>query len=192
MQVDDGDGGITPGDVTVTVNRTEASFTLTPRNGEEGVPVRFDATGSIPALGDLTYSWDFGDGNVAAFDSGDHIYADNDAYEVRLVVTDDAGGRHRGPDSNHHINNLPPVITSVNANPLEINEGEPSTITVTAVDVARPTLPTLEYRFDCNNDQVFEVCRSVTTRPSVLFRRIGYIRSMSRWRIRTSGPTLTP
>ena len=48
------------------------------------------------------------------------------------------------------------MITSVNANPLEINEGEPSTITVTAVDVAADT-PTLEYRFDCNNDQVFEV-----------------------------------
>ena len=54
------------------------------------------------------------------------------------------------------VNNLPPTIISVAAEPSLLPEnGGPSVITVTATDVAGD-LP-LVYRFDCDDDQAFEV-----------------------------------
>ena len=54
--------------------------------------MRFDATRSFDSDGEIvSYLWDFGDGSVATFASGDHAYTDEGTYQVRLSVTDDDG-----------------------------------------------------------------------------------------------------
>ena len=85
-------GTLYPGTVVVDERPTEATFTTTPESGDEGSSVTFDGSASTSASGDLTYAWDFGDGNLGAGAIVDHIYADNGVYAVTLMVTDDAGG----------------------------------------------------------------------------------------------------
>lgn len=40
---------------------------------------------------DLSYSWDFGDGNTSNDPNGEHTYSDNGTYEVCLTVSNDCG-----------------------------------------------------------------------------------------------------
>lgn len=65
----------------------------------EGTPVPLDASGSTDADDDnsiLTYEWTFGDGTCTVVtppaacsdDDPDHTYADNDAYDVEVTVSD--------------------------------------------------------------------------------------------------------
>jgi PKD repeat protein/flagellar hook assembly protein FlgD len=54
-------------------------------------PVRFDGSGSRPAVGIDSYRWDFGDGTTAEGASVDHTYATTGTYTATLTVT--AGGR---------------------------------------------------------------------------------------------------
>jgi hypothetical protein len=62
------------------------------QNPDGGRLVGFDATGSYGQAGKITtWSWDFGDGTTGTGRSVMHTYAAPGAYEVVLVVTDDAG-----------------------------------------------------------------------------------------------------
>jgi hypothetical protein len=58
----------------------------------EGEDILFNATGTIDVDGDnLTYFWDFGDGNSSDEIIVSHNYTKNKAYQVTLTVTDDKG-----------------------------------------------------------------------------------------------------
>jgi DNA/RNA endonuclease G (NUC1) len=60
-----------------------------PYTGQEGSSVAMAGTGSTDPDGDaLTYLWSFGDGSTASGLSVSHTYAQDGAYDVRLIVRD--------------------------------------------------------------------------------------------------------
>ncbi len=100
----DGHGGVTTwpeavGAVTITLTGNEvpsAAFTVTPAVGEAGVPIEFDAGGSIDLDGVIeAYVWDFGDGNTETtiVPVITHTYEDANlgGYVVQLTVRDNIG-----------------------------------------------------------------------------------------------------
>ena len=136
---------------------TKAVITA-PSSADEGTPVRFDGTRSTSAVtGDptLTYTWAFGDGSTGDFATGDHTYADNGAYTVKLTVTD-SQSTSDAATSPITIHNVPPTIISVIAAPAQLpSVGGSSTITVNATDASPADRPGLRYSFDCNGDGDF-------------------------------------
>ena len=61
-----------------------------PYSGGVGQAIQFDGTGSSdPDGGNLTYAWDFGDGNTGSGATPTHTYTVANNYIVTLTVTDD-------------------------------------------------------------------------------------------------------
>lgn len=92
--VDDDDASAAAsGEVLVNANPL-ASIVAAPVGGVAPLEVRFDASGSADADGDIeAYSWDLGDGVLAAgAEIAEQTFAEPGLYAVRLVVTDDLGG----------------------------------------------------------------------------------------------------
>ncbi|MCR9286125.1 MAG: glycoside hydrolase family 9 protein [Bacteroidetes bacterium] len=92
---DDGNNGTDTTTVTISVTNTAptASFTATPNNGAPPLAVTFDATASTDANGDnLTYSWDFGDGNTGTGVTTNYTYTAIGTYTATLTVDDGNGG----------------------------------------------------------------------------------------------------
>jgi len=58
---------------------------------EQGEPIQFMANVANP-VGNLTYLWDFGDGNTSTLASPIHTYGCNGTFTVKLKVVDDALG----------------------------------------------------------------------------------------------------
>ena len=122
----------------------------------EGNTSRITATAADPGGPgeNLLYLFDCDDNNI--FEQGpqagnffDCPFPDGSVHTVNVEVQDKDGGTGDG-NVVVTVNNLPPNITNVTAVPSTVNEGETSTITVTANDVAAD-LP-LEYSFDCDNN----------------------------------------
>lgn len=66
-----------------------ASFTANPTTGIMPLPVNVDASASSDPQGDnLTYSWNFGDGNTASGVTASNTYANQGAYTITLTVSD--------------------------------------------------------------------------------------------------------
>ncbi|MGY1708517.1 PKD domain-containing protein [Geodermatophilus sp. SYSU D00758] len=66
-----------------------AAFTATPAD----LTVALDGSGSADADGRVvSHAWDFGDGSSGTGATSSHTYAAAGTYQVRLTVTDDAGG----------------------------------------------------------------------------------------------------
>ena len=77
--------------------------------------VEFDATESFdPDSDNLTYTWDFGDGQTAVGPKVRHFYKDIGVYKVSLTVKDDSG-----TECNVSIDTL---VATVNAEPIPVIE----------------------------------------------------------------------
>ncbi|MUV90971.1 PKD domain-containing protein [Halapricum sp. CBA1109] len=83
---------------TVTVTVEEAVDTTPPTadaggnaTAEAGSSVTFDASNSTDNVGVESYTWNFGDGSVAAGPAPSHTYDSPGNYTVTLTVTDAAG-----------------------------------------------------------------------------------------------------
>lgn len=59
----------------------------------------YDATGSFDSDGNITYAWDFGDGNFASGITPSHTYASAGTRLVVLTVTDDGTAMDSAPQS---------------------------------------------------------------------------------------------
>ena len=51
----------------------------------------FDFTDGSATTGNVTWAWDFGDGNTSTQQNPSHTYVDNGTYTVQLIITDDCG-----------------------------------------------------------------------------------------------------
>lgn len=72
--------------VVVTIcNNPTAAFSET--NNDPS----FDFTDGSTTTGNVTYLWDFGDGNTSTVQNPSHTYVDNGTYTVTLTITDDCG-----------------------------------------------------------------------------------------------------
>jgi len=69
-----------------------ARFTMTPREGDVPLNVRFDGSASSDADGKIvSYTWDFGDAKFGTGSVVTHTYTTNGDFTVRLTVVDDKG-----------------------------------------------------------------------------------------------------
>jgi PKD repeat protein len=69
-----------------------AVFTAAPMTGVAPLPVAFDASSSVDSDGTITtYTWDFGDGQTGAGESGSHVFTVEGTFTVELTVVDDDG-----------------------------------------------------------------------------------------------------
>ncbi|RAJ11492.1 malectin domain-containing carbohydrate-binding protein, partial [Arenibacter echinorum] len=93
LSVTDSEGLFNTATVTITVStppNTNPVAVATATRGSSALQFNFNGAGSNDAEGDLTYSWDFGDGTpVATGVSPTHTYVVSGIYTVRLTVTDE-------------------------------------------------------------------------------------------------------
>jgi len=69
-----------------------AKFSANPTSGEAPLEVTFDASESYDPDGDeISYEWDFDDGNIAEGETVQHGFGSPGSYTVRLLVTDSKG-----------------------------------------------------------------------------------------------------
>ncbi len=68
--------------------KPEASFTYSAENYYVDTEIQFNDTSTTDD--DLTYLWDFGDGETSTEENPTHIYEEKDTYAVTLTVTDTA------------------------------------------------------------------------------------------------------
>lgn len=70
----------------------KAVIEFEPENPKTNQEISFSAVNSTdPDKDDLTYSWEFGDGETGSKMEVDHTYAVEGTYEVNLTVTDEEG-----------------------------------------------------------------------------------------------------
>lgn len=82
-----------------------------PYVGEEGATVAFDGTHSFdPDGGELSYGWDFGDGNAASGEQPTHAYTDDGAFQVHLTVSDREALRTTDQTVARIINRAPSLL----------------------------------------------------------------------------------
>jgi PKD repeat protein len=111
-----------------------------PYSEYEGVEVCFDGTGSSDPDGDqLTYDWDFGDGNTGSGPTPCHTYADNGTYPVCLTVTDPAGASDTQCTTADIENYTPEVTASLHEQTVQYSDYI-CDVTFTATDVAADTM----------------------------------------------------
>ena len=88
---DDGNGGSDTTTIMIQVVNLppSASFTASPTFGQPPLLVSFDATNTTDPNGDdLTYSWNFGDGQSSTGVMTNHTYSNEGTYTVTLTVSD--------------------------------------------------------------------------------------------------------
>ncbi len=107
----------------------KARFTATPKSGNSPLTVDFNASSSTdPENTNLTYDWDFGNGQTATGQTPSHIFDNGSttpqAYKVMLTVSDE-GGLSDTTSTFISLNNTAPTIssTSVDAINLFANNG---------------------------------------------------------------------
>lgn len=129
-----------------------------PYTGTEGSPVTF-AVSASDADGDaLTFAWDLGDGTTGTglVPPASHVYADDGAYDVTLVVSDDRGAA----DTAHAVVNVANVAPSLAAfslpaTPLALAPGG-ITVPVSTAFADPGTLDTHSAALDCGTGVVVE------------------------------------
>ena len=84
-----------------------------PYTAVEGGTVSFDGSASKDAENDpITYDWDFGDGTAHGTTvNPTHVYADNGAFIVTLIVTDSYGAKSTAAQATATIANVAPVVS---------------------------------------------------------------------------------
>src|SRR5690625_3833617 len=76
----------------VTANmRPEVEISANPESGPAPLPVSFTADATDPEGEEMTFEWNFGDGNHSTEQNPTHVYTTPGSYKSRVTVTD-AGG----------------------------------------------------------------------------------------------------
>ncbi|WP_435353517.1 NPCBM/NEW2 domain-containing protein [Emticicia sp. SJ17W-69] len=101
-----------------------AKFTLTSSYGVSPLSISFDASASNDyENANLTYTWDFGDGNTDTGINVTHVYDNHSAepqiYEVFLTVTDQEGLSNT-TSTVISLNNTPPIIHSTSVDSVNV------------------------------------------------------------------------
>ncbi len=115
LKITDDDGAVDSAFSIITVLALNqppvAAFTESATTVFTNDIIQFNASASYDPDGTITsYSWDFGDGNVATGAVVEHAYEDDGTYNVTLTVTDDEGATDT-ITSTKQVKNRPPVAS---------------------------------------------------------------------------------
>ncbi len=167
VRVCDDDGpafGCDYGLTTVTVNNVAPQITGFPApapvtENAAGATVVLSATATdVGPLDVLTYSFDCDSNGTEDFSNttgvASCVYTVSGNYTATVKVSDADGGSAMST-TQVRITNVAPTISSVAG--LNVNEGNATTVTITAADIGGDTL---SYRFDFNNDGQYDVTKS--------------------------------
>ena len=144
--VSDDDGGNTTITRDITVSNVAPTIDTyeVPQVGNEATRLTFRATASDPGDDTLTYSWSFGNGQMATGATVTPTYADDGEFQVTLTVGDGATTTQR--TSTININNLAPSIATLTGRQAG-GENEDFSFTAAASDPAGAADP-LTYRWN--------------------------------------------
>ena len=143
---------------TSMVTISNAAPTVTSNGNKlakEGDVISFNAIINDAGTDD-THSilWHFGDGHSSAEINTTHAYADNGTYTARCEVFDDDGGTGTVQFIVNATNQAP---VSLPGGPYSGVSGQPMTFSGAATDPGTADLPTMLYKWDLNNDGLFEI-----------------------------------
>ncbi|WP_018930474.1 ThuA domain-containing protein [Gracilibacillus lacisalsi] len=120
-----------------------------------GEEVSFDTSGTQDPDGDeITFAWDFGDGNTSTEANPVHTFTENGSYNVRLTVTDTTG-KTANWSKTIVVGNTPPVVEIDDyEGKTFFNNGDTITVTGSATDQEDGELAceNLEWRLDLLHD----------------------------------------
>lgn len=123
--------------VTVTnTNRAPTIGNLDAPGGLEGDVLTFSATANDPDGDQLLYTWNFGDGTGATGSTVQHVFRDNDSYDVSVTVTD--AEDTVAAAQTIQIQNAPPIVESLENR--GASEGDTLSFTGSAEDPGDDTL----------------------------------------------------
>ena len=105
---------------------------------DEGDTANFSAIATDAGNDELTYTWDFGDGETGTGADVSHTYEDDGDYTVTLTVTD-SDGANASQTLDLTVNNTAPVITGI-TDDLIIDEGDIASLNASATDAGNDEL----------------------------------------------------
>lgn len=129
-----------------TVAGPQAEFHANKTEAKAGESIAFidDSTGGS---GSLSYSWNFGDGDISTLSNPSHFYNAAGAYTVTLTVTDSASGTDTESKLNY-ITITDPPVAGFTASPTMALVGQ----NVTFTNGTDGGTPSYSYEWDFNND----------------------------------------
>lgn len=146
----DEDGGVTSSQFTQTVQNVApavVSSGSSPNPSDEGQQVDFTADcGDVGAFDNLTFEWDFGDGDNATGQNVTHTYANDGNYTVTLTCTDTGGGSDTSNFS-HIVDNVDPVVTLATSLTNPSDEGQTILFQGACTDAGTLDVLTLDWDF---------------------------------------------
>jgi PKD repeat protein/DNA/RNA endonuclease G (NUC1) len=155
LTVTDDEGASTTSTLKVTVNNVAPAIASLTGNTQinEGERAKFSVVATDPGSDELTYTWDFGDGETAAGTDSQitHTFAKNGEYTVTATVTD-GDGASTNSTFEVTVNNLAPTITQLTGD-TEINEGDRASFSATASDAGNDEL-TYTWNFGDDSETV--------------------------------------
>ncbi|MDD5265456.1 MAG: PKD domain-containing protein, partial [Candidatus Bipolaricaulis sp.] len=143
------------GQTTVTAELTAGNrapvvdFTWSPTAPDENEVVTFSATVSDPDDPDdtpFTYAWTFGSIGTSTAAAPTQAFPEKKSYEVTLVVTDSRRGRTT-VSKTLSVGNTPPVIGTLEADPMDPVAGETVQFAATATDADADTIEAFTWSF---------------------------------------------
>ena len=152
-----------------SINQPPVAVVNGPYTGETGRAINFSSAGSSdPEGGQLTYSWDFGDGsNTTTAANPSHAYSTAGNYTVTLTVTDDVQNSTsaNAAVSVTDISTTTPPVANVNG-PYSAEEG--TAITFSSNGSNDPDGSIVSYRWDFSDGG-----SSTSINPSYTFNTAG-------------------
>ena len=153
LTVYDDEGGSDTSSTPITILNVDPTIDeLLAGSGDEGETLTYWATGLDMGDDTLSYEWDFGDGSPAAAGMAQtHVYEDDGAYTVTLVISDEDGGSVTGTATST-VANVDPELTSLTG-PASGDEGSDLTFEASATDLGVADIPDLALLWDFGDSE---------------------------------------
>jgi protocatechuate 3,4-dioxygenase beta subunit len=145
-----------------------------PYTVNQGVILSHNGSGSDPnQAGPLSFAWDLNNDSLyeRPGQSITNTWLNAGVFTIGLIVTD-TGNLTTTVTTTVTVNNVAPTITTITRSPTTLNQGETTTVTVTATDPGAGSDP-LTYAFDCNDDGTYEIGPQASNQAGCVMRLTG-------------------
>ncbi len=146
VTADDGMGATATRFIDITVAAPTITVAANPTQATSGVPVAFDAAAFFYVGDNVSYAWDFGDGNTGTGASPSHTYNTGGTITATVTATDSVGGATVSGSVQLQITPVPVVLTS-GPTPSSSPAGVGQNVTFSAAATGTPGI-TLSYAWN--------------------------------------------